>query len=180
MTAETLVLRTAEATDIASMNALIHRSGIALSVGFYTPEQARAVTRYVFGVDTQLVRDGTYFVIEEDARLLACGGWGKRRTMFGSDQIERAPDPLLDPTAEAARLRAFFVDPEMARRGLAGALIERCFEAARSAGFHALELAATLPGEPFYSAHGFTTVGSFELTLPGPVVVPFKRMRRAL
>src|SRR5471030_329480 len=94
---------------IANMEALIARSGIELSAGFYTEAQAAAVTEHVFGVDTQLVADQTYFLIERDGVLVACGGWSKRATLFGSDRAKTGPDPLLDPATQAARIRAFFV-----------------------------------------------------------------------
>lgn len=152
-------------------------SGRGLSVGFYTPEQADAITRHVFGVDTQLIDDRTYFVIEQDGRIVACGGWSRRRTLFGGDQTKRGPDPLLDPATEAARIRAFFVDPSMARRGLGRQLITACMAAAKEAGFRAMELVATMPGEPLYLASGFTVMERFDLDLPGGVRVPVSRMR---
>ena len=97
---------------------LIVRSARALSAPYYTPAQTEAAIRYVFGVDSQLIADGTYFLIELEGEVVACGGWSKRRTLFGGDQTKVGPDPLLDAAAEAARIRAFFVDPRMARRGL--------------------------------------------------------------
>lgn len=173
-------VRLARHYDIPSLQALIARSGRELSVGYYTPEQADAITRHVFGVDTQLIDDQTYFVVEEDARIVACGGWSRRRTLFGGDQAKHGPDALLDPAREPARIRAFFVDPSMARRGIGRRLIEECVAAARQAGFTALELAATLPGEPLYLASGFAVVERFDLALPGGVTTPLVRMRMAL
>ncbi len=162
------------------MQALIERSGLGLSAPYYTPVQAEAVTRHVFGVDTQLIEDRTYFVIEAEGRLAACGGWSKRRTLFGGDQAKTGPDPLLDPSAEPARVRAFFVDPAAARRGLGRRLMSECVDEARAAGFRALELVSTLPGEPLYLASGFTIIERFELLLPGEIRVPVSRMRRDL
>ena len=173
-------LRLARADDIANMEALIARSGIVLSAGFYTEAQAAAVTRHVFGVDTQLVADQTYFVIERDGVLVACGGWSKRATLFGSDRAKTGPDPLLDPATQPARIRAFFVEPSMARQGLGRMLIEHCQAQARAAGFHALELAATMPGVPLYAACGFDVTERFEIDLPGNVKVPLARMRKAI
>lgn len=173
-------LRRAEAADIAAMEALIARSGIELSAGFYTPEQAQAVTRHVFGVDSQLVADGTYFLIEQDGEIVACGGWSKRNTLFGGDRTKRGADPLLDPATEPARIRAFFVAPHMARRGLGSRLMRHCSEQAALAGFQALELAATMPGVPLYLASGFTVVEEITLDLPGDVTVGLARMRREL
>ncbi|MCC6555703.1 MAG: GNAT family N-acetyltransferase [Polyangiaceae bacterium] len=173
-------LRRARPSDLPALQALIERSGLGLSAPYYTPVQAEAVTRHVFGVDTQLIEDRTYFVIEAEGRLAACGGWSKRRTLFGGDQAKTGPDPLLDPSAEPARVRAFFVDPAAARRGLGRRLMSECVDEARAAGFRALELVSTLPGEPLYLASGFTIIERFELLLPGEIRVPVSRMRRDL
>ena len=143
---------TALRADIPAMEALIRRSGIGLSKGFYTPAQARAVTDHVFGVDTQLVIDQTYFVVEDRGEMVACGGWSRRATLFGADRMKQEADPLLDPATEPARIRAFFVDPSAARRGYGKLLLAWCTDAAATGGFTALELAATLPGVPLYLA----------------------------
>ncbi|KQV61296.1 GNAT family N-acetyltransferase [Duganella sp. Root336D2] len=171
-------LRAATTADIPAMKALIRRSGIELSKGFYSDEQAAAVTRHVFGVDTQLVDDGTYFLIVRDGELRACGGWSKRATLFGGDQHKSGPDPLLDPATQPARIRAFFVDPTVPRQGLGRMLMEHCEHQAAAAGFHAMELAATMPGVPLYIACGFKPVEEFALALPGNVSVPLLRMRK--
>lgn len=175
-----MTLRLATPADVPTLTSLIRTSGLELSVGYYSPEQADAIVRYVFGVDSQLIDDGTYFVIEHDARIVACGGWSKRRTLFGGDQTKTGPDPLLDPATEPARIRAFFVHPSMARRGLGRRLMVACTAAAREAGFRSLELVATLPGEPLYLASGFSVVERFSLHLPGDIEVPVSRMRLAL
>ena len=120
--ASALSLRPAQMADVPVLEALIARSGIGLSAGFYSDAQAAAVTRHVFGVDTQLIADQTYFVIEDAGKAVACGGWSKRRTLFGGDRAKSGADPLLDPSREAARIRAFFVDPGMERRGLGSRL----------------------------------------------------------
>jgi len=151
-----------------------------LSEGFYTKEQAAAVTEHVFGVDTQLVADQTYFLIEQDGKLVACGGWSKRSTLFGADRAKQGADPLLDPATEPARIRAFFVAPGAERQGLGRLLLKHCTDAAAAGGFQALELAATMPGVPLYLACGFEVVEPFEITLPGPIQVPLARMRRQL
>jgi GNAT superfamily N-acetyltransferase len=173
-------VRAARPDDIPAMEALIARSGIELSEGFYTKEQAAAVTRHVFGVDTQLVTDQTYFLIEQHGKLVACGGWSKRSTLFGADRAKQGADPLLDPATEPARIRAFFVDPPAARQGLGRMLLRHCTEAAAAGGFHTLELAATMPGVPLYLACGFEVVEPFEITLPGPIQVPLARMRKRI
>lgn len=176
----TALLRAATHADIPAMEALIARSGIALSKGFYSDEQAEAVTRHVFGVDTQLVVDGTYFVIEHAGALLACGGWSKRATLFGGDRAKAATDPLLDPATQPGRIRAFFVDPTVPRQGLGTRLIRHCEAEALRAGFHALEMAATMPGVPLYRSAGYAIVEEFALDLPGGVKVPLARMRKHL
>lgn len=177
-------LRAATAADIPELQRLIARSGVALSAGFYTPEQAQAVTREVFGVDSQLIRDGTYFTIvaiEDAMRIVACGGWSKRSTAYGGDQHKAAPDRLLDPAAEPAKIRAFFVDPDMARRGLGSMLMRHCTAQAMAAGFTTLELTATMPGVPLYTAHGFAPVRALNLSLEGgQVALPLVLMRKTI
>ena len=170
-------LRPAQHADTPVLQELIALSGRALSVDFYSPLQADAITRHVFGFDSQLIDDQTYLVLESDNRIVACGGWSKRRTLFGGDKAKNGPDPLLDPATEPARIRAFFVDPSMARRGLGRRLMDACVTASRSAGFGSLELVATLPGEPLYLASGFAVLERFDLDLPGGVRVPVSRMR---
>ena len=172
--------RPATPDDVPALQALIARSGVALSVGYYTPEQAQAITRHVFGVDSQLIADRSYHVIEHAASIVACGGWSRRRTLFGGDQAKAVSDPLLDPAVDPARIRAFFVEPSMARRGLGRMLMDRCLREARAAGFRALELVSTLPGELLYAALGFEVTERFELSLPGPIEVPVARMRRSI
>jgi GNAT superfamily N-acetyltransferase len=165
---------------VPALRDLIARSGRGLSAPYYTAEQAEALTRHVFGVDTQLIADRTYFVIEDEGRLVACGGWSRRRTLFGGDQMKRGPDPLLDPASEPARIRAFFVDPGMARRGLGRRLLAECIRAAKAAGFRALELASTLPGEPLYLASGFLVLERFDLELAEGLRVALARMRKEI
>lgn len=173
-------LRLAQLTDVADLQDLIARSARALSVGFYSPAQTEAAVTHVFGVDSQLIADRTYFVIADDAHLVACGGWSRRRTLFGGDQAKSGTDRLLDPATEPARIRAFFVDPQLTRRGLGRQLMSACVGAARAAGFGALELVSTLPGEPLYVATGFSVVERFDLVLPGNILLPVTRMRLAL
>ena len=125
-------LRTATFADVPELQDLIARSVRGLSVGLYSPAQTEAALVHVFGVDTQLVADGTYYVIEEDSALVAAGGWSARRTMYGGDQAKREVDSLLDPGTEPARIRAFFVHPDWTRRGLARQLFAACESAARA------------------------------------------------
>jgi GNAT superfamily N-acetyltransferase len=173
-------IRLAYASDKAVLDALIRKSGIGLSAGFYTDEQAEAITREVFGVDSALVADGTYFAIEAGDAIVACGGWSKRATDFGGDQAKSGDDRLLDPATEPARIRAFFVDPDCARKGLGGMLLDHCTRAAGRAGFTALELVSTMPGEPLYLHYGFKPLERIELPLSGGVTVALTRMRKEI
>lgn len=174
-------LRAASPDDLPALRALIAASVRALSVGFYDEAQRESGLRHVFGVDTQLIADGTYFVlVDDDGTLAACGGWSRRRTLYGGDQAKSGPDDLLDPASEPARIRAFFVHPAFARRGLGRRLFTHCRDAARAEGFAALELMATLPGVPLYTALGFTPVVHENARLPDGVVLPMVRMRVAM
>ena len=166
--------------DVPALSALIAVSARGLSEGFYTPAQVEALVAHVFGVDTQLVLDGTYFVVDSPGGPAAAGGWSARRTLYGGDQAKGAEDPRLDPAVDAARIRAFFVHPGWARRGLARQLYAACAAAAWAAGFRAFELMATMPGEPLYRALGFEVVERVETVLPGGVPVALARMRRTL
>ena len=127
-------LRVATSNDVPALRTLIDLSARALSAGFYSPAQIEAAVNHVFGVDTQLIADGTYFLVETIEGPVAAGGWSARRTLYGGDQMKAGADPLLDPSSEPARIRAFFVQPDWARLGLARKLYGACVEAARAAG----------------------------------------------
>jgi GNAT superfamily N-acetyltransferase len=173
-------IRTATSEEIPALERLIEESVRALSVGFYSPQQIESSLKYVFGVDTQLIEDGTYFVVEADGLPAGCGGWSKRRTLYGGDKLKTGEDNLLDPNTEPSRIRAFFVHPNFARRGIGRLLLDACEKAARQAGFTALELAATMPGEPLYAACGFHIIERIEVELPDGVLVPIARMGKAI
>lgn len=176
----TTAVRVATMADVPALQELIGLSVRGLSGGFYTAVQIDAAMRDVFGVDTQLIADGTYYVVDGSTGPAAAGGWSARRTLFGGDQMKQADDPMLDPAADAARIRAFFVHPDWARRGLARQLYTACERAASAAGFRRFELMATLPGEPLYAALGFAGVERIALTLADGVAVPFVRMTRRI
>ena len=172
-------LRFATAEDIPELGRLIEQSVRGLSVGFYTGPQIESALRHVFGPDTQLIADQTYYVVEDqEGELVAAGGWSRRRTLYGADHLKRGADPLLEPATEPARIRAFFVHPAWARRGLGRRLFECCAAAAARAGFRSLELMATLPGEPLYRALGFVPVERSEVALPDGEKLPVVRMTR--
>lgn len=173
-------LRPATRADVPRLCDLIDLSVRALSADYYTPAQIDSALKHVFGPDTRLIDDGTYFVIESDAgELIAAGGWSRRRTLYGGDQMKSAADPL-DPATEPARARAFYVHPDHARRGLARRIFERCAADATAAGFRAMELMATLPGEPLYLALGFAPIERTTAELPAGESLALVRMRRAL
>ena len=173
-------IRAARSDDIPALQALIAESVRELSRGFYTVQQAESGLRYVFGVDSQLIADQSYYVIEDDQGVVAAGGWSRRRTLYGGDQMKGVDDPLLDPGTEAARIRAFFVAPRAARQGLGRRLYEACASAAASAGFTRLELVATMPGIPLYRALGFDLGEQYSVSLPDGVDLPVARMHKHL
>ena len=179
-TSSAVTIRVATVADEPALRALIPRSAHALSTGFYSDAERDAAIQYVFGVDSQLIMDRTYLVAERDGAIVGCGGWSKRRTLFGGDQHKDIDDPLLNPSVDAARIRAFFVAPEFARQGIGGLLMRACAHAAFDAGFRALELIATLPGVPLYGAYGFSVHENVIEVAPNGVNIPFVRMHRRL
>ncbi len=173
-------LRTATLADTPELERLIAESARGLSRTDYTDAQIEAALGTAFGVDSELIRDGTYFVAEAGTALVACGGWSRRSTLFGGDrQAGRTSDPL-DPARDAARIRAFFVRPDWARRGIGRALLTRCEAEAMADGFRVAELMATLPGRRLYAALGYTGETPVEYTLPGGVLINFVPMRKQL
>ncbi|OYQ26409.1 GNAT family N-acetyltransferase [Sandarakinorhabdus cyanobacteriorum] len=177
--AASLRIRPALAAEIPALNALITASARRLSQGYYTEAETEAAITHVFGVDSELVADGTYLVVESADGLLGCGGWSRRATLFGGDGFAGRESGLLDPARDAAKIRAFFVAPAAARRGVGAALLAACENAARAAGFSRTELMATLPGEPFYAAHGYRQ-GEPAIVDCGGVPVRFVAMAKQL
>ncbi len=173
-------LRLADRSDIPDLTALIGLSARGLSREWYTAGQTEALIREVFGVDTQLLEDQTYYLIEEKGQIVACGGWSHRRALFGGDQTKNDTDSELDPAVDPARIRAFFVHPAAARQGLGRRLLEHCENEARRAGFSRCELMATLPGVPFYRRAGYRELKRVSYPLRGADPVEFVRMDRSL
>ena len=171
-------VRHATRDDIPALNALIARSAVELSRGFYSPRQIESLVRHVFGVDSTLVEDQTYFVVNAGTDIAGCGGWSRRRTLYGGDQRPVGAPDLLDPAADAAKIRAFFVAPEYARKGVGRMLVDWCIDAAVAAGFKRVELMATLPGVPLYQACGFTPVRDVTDVLPDGTPIEFVQMER--
>jgi GNAT superfamily N-acetyltransferase len=149
------LLRLASLADVLEIEALIARSARALGAPHYRPSQIEGALRGAFGVDTQLLADRTYFVAEQGGRLAGCGGWSFRSTLFGGDARTDRDSSALDPRTQAAKIRAFFVDPACARRGIGSLLLERCEREARAHGFSRVELMATLTGVKLYAARGY-------------------------
>ena len=176
MTPSTLRLATLE--EIPALNALIAASVRTLHVPYYSHAQRESAIGSVFGVDTQLILDGTYLVAEVGEALAGCGGWSKRGTLFGSDHGPARLDTLLDPARDPARIRAFFIHPDFVRRGIGAQILKACEDAAIAAGFSRFELAATLAGEPFFRAHGYAASGPFEAPLPGGQSLTVVRMAK--
>ena len=174
------MIRVATLNDVRFIETLIGDSVHGLQANDYDLNQRTGALGTVFGVDRQMIADGTYFVIEVEGRVAACGGWSARRTPFGGDRSPQKDDSMLDPATDAARIRAFFVHPDWARRGLGRQLYDACERAASTAGFRSFELMATLPGVPLYRALGFTDVERVTLTLSDDVAMPFVRMSRRI
>lgn len=173
-----VIIRTALPSDVPALARLIEDSARILSRGFYTGQETESAIKHVFGVDSTLIADGTYYVAELGGELAGCGGWSRRNVLYGGDQRPMGADSFLDPRTDAARIRAFFVAPAAARRGVGRRLLDHCAGAAREAGFQSLALMATLPGVPFYAALGFVAVEDVVDVLPDGVPLRFVRMER--
>jgi len=175
-----LTHRLAQEADLPALPALMARAIEELQRGFLSPEQI-AASHQIMGLDSQLVKDGTYFVIEREGKLAGCGGWSWRATLFGGDDsiVAREPAPL-DPAKDAAKIRAMYVDPAQARRGIGKLIMQLCEDAARAAGFGKVELMATLAGLPLYKACGYAEIEAIEATSREGVTVPIIRMGKVL
>ena len=159
------MIRRAAFQDIPDLEKLLALSVRGLSREHYTQGQIESALKYIFGIDTQLISDGTYYILEIDKFIAGCGGWSMRKTLYGGDQYKELQDTLLDPITEAARIRAFFVHPDYARRGIGRQIMAYCEKQAKAHGFSSLELGATLPGVPLYKAMGFRSVDNIVETL---------------
>jgi N-acetylglutamate synthase-like GNAT family acetyltransferase len=152
-------LRKAEMSDLDEIAGLIAASVRGLSAEDYDKRQIELSVRTVFGVDTELIADGTYFVavLDADGKIAGCGGWSRRKTLYGASHYDESRDSvLLDPAAEPAKIRSFFIHPEQARKGIGTAILEVCENEARAAGFKSAEMMSTLPGVKLYAVRGYT------------------------
>ena len=176
-----LAIRAATVLDLPVLQELIAQSVWLLQANDYTPAQREAATRLVYGVDTQLIRDGTYYVVEAHGQIVACGGWSRRRTLFGGDQHSPTREPeLLNPATDAAKIRAFFVRPGWERRGIGSAHMRTCEQAALAEGFGRLEMGSTLTGVPLYSAHGYREIERIEVPLEDGLTMTVIRMGKSI
>jgi GNAT superfamily N-acetyltransferase len=175
----TLALRLAVEADLPALKRLMDRAIDTLLSPWLDAGQVRA-SHAVMGLDTQLIADRTYFVVETAAVLAGCGGWSRRATLYGGDHSTDLREPrLLDPAAEPARVRAMYTDPDFVRRGVGRLVLQTCESAARDEGFGAAELMATLAGEPLYSAAGYRPIERI-IDGSGGAPVPLIRMRKTL
>ena len=177
-------IRPAFPADVPTLQALIAASVRGLQAVDYTTAQLEGALASVYGVDSQLVADGTYFVAEtklkQEKVIVGCGGWSKRKTLYGGDQFHGREDSLLDPERDAARIRAFFVHPEWARKGIGGLVLDACENAARACGFKRLEMGSTLTGIPFYRSRGYQELERISVALNNGESLPIVRMGKGL
>ncbi len=174
------IIRQATHNDRAAIQQLIAESARSLSRDDYSEEQIEGAIKTVFGVDTNLIIDGTYFVADLAGKLIGCGGWSKRKTLFGGDQYATRDASELDPKTEPAKIRAFFIHPEHARKGIARAILAACESKARACGFQALELMSTLPGIKLYRACGYQGEDRVELEVGDGLTIGLLPMRKEL
>ena len=173
-------LRFATADDIPALEMLIPLSVRTLQASYYSADQMEAALGPVFGVDRQLIRDGTYFVAESGNDIVGCGGWSQRDSVYGGDAARSGEDGLLDPALDPARIRAFFVHPAWARQGIGRAILLACEDAIVAAGFRKAVMVATLAGEPLYARYGYTEDERFDIELAGGIALPAVRMSKWL
>ncbi|MCU1333112.1 MAG: Acetyltransferase, family [Candidatus Angelobacter sp.] len=176
-------IRPAVVADIPVLRVLIDASVRQLQAGDYTPAQIDSALRTVFGVDSQLIDDGTYLLVQtvpaDSGRspvIVACGGWSKRKTLYGGDRWRDRQDDLLDPATEAAKIRAFFIHPDWARQGIGTLLLDACETAARAAGFRRFEMGATLTGAKLFQKRGYLARKRLEVPLEGDITLPVIHM----
>ena len=174
-----LILRMAKPEDMPLLSALMDRAIGELLQAFLPPEGVKASFE-IMGLDTQLIADGTYFVVEDSGQIAGCGGWSRRATLFGGDHSAGRDAALLDPKVDAARVRAMYTHPDHTRKGVGRIVLDACEAAARAEGFARVEMAATLGGAPLYRACGYHEIEPFEATTSTGYRVPLIRMGKVL
>jgi GNAT superfamily N-acetyltransferase len=173
-----LTHRLAQRDDLDALRALMDAAISELQKPFLDATQI-ASSRTIMGLDTQLIADGTYFIVEADGALAGCGGWSRRATLYGGDQSPGRSPALLDPAKDAARVRAMYTHPDHTRKGVGRLILSLCEEAARAEGFSSAELMATMAGEPLYRACGYEP-GERLVDDRGGAAVPLLRMSKSL
>lgn len=171
--------RLATADDLPALEVLMALS-IRELIGRYLGPAGVQASFEIMGVDTTLIADTTYFVIEGEGRIVGCGGWSRRATLFGGDHTTGRDTRLLDPRTEPARVRAMYTHPSFARRGIGRLVLSLCESAARAEDFRSLELVATVAGEPLYAACGFSVTARLDVPTSTGLTVPCARMRKEL
>jgi GNAT superfamily N-acetyltransferase len=177
-------VRKAAARDVRPLRELIEASVRGLQTADYSRAQIEGALNSLYGVDRQLIADGTYLVAElaesksAIPEIIGCGGWSKRKTLYGGDQYAGREDSLLDPAQDAAKIRAFFIHPQWVRRGIGALILEACEKAARGAGFMRLEMGATISGVAFYRAKGYEALENLDVPLGNGEVLPIVRMAK--
>jgi N-acetylglutamate synthase-like GNAT family acetyltransferase len=172
-------IRQAVSADVDAISELIAESVRGLAKDIYDERQIELSIRSVFGVDYQLISDDTYFVAESAGTIVGCGGWSKRKTLYGASSFAQSRDPeMLDPCVDAAKIRAFFVHPNAARQGIGRAILEKCEAEAAAVGFRSAEMMATLPGVPLYEVCGYERFESVAVPLGDGVDIECVKMRK--
>jgi N-acetylglutamate synthase-like GNAT family acetyltransferase len=182
---ENTQIRKATAEDVPRLREIIEASVRVLQAEYYSPAQIEGALQSVYGVDSQLITDGTYLLAEITnsgglSEIVACGGWSKRKTLYGGDQYAGREDSLLDPALDSAKIRAFFVHPNWARQGIGTLILEACENAAREAGFTHLEMGATLSGVTFYRTKGYEAIEDQAVPLANGETLRIVRMAKEL
>jgi N-acetylglutamate synthase-like GNAT family acetyltransferase len=172
------MIRKAVRADIPAIERVMRASVAGLGASYYDPQQIASAVEQITVPDVQLIDDDTFFVVEEEGRIIACGGWSKRKKLYTGSAEQASVDGLLDPATDAARIRAMFVDPAFARRGLGRLILQASEEDARRAGFRAFELMATLPGVPLYAACGYEQFEETTIDLADGMRIGGVRMRK--
>ena len=175
-------LRQAVPADVPALGVLIDASVRGLQAADYTPNQIEGALQSVYGVDSQLIADGTYFVVEvfDNPAIVGCGGWSRRKTLFGGDHWVGREDVFLDPRQDAAKIRAFFVHPDWVRRGIGSMILDACENAAAAAGFTRFEMGATLTGVPLYRSRGYVSLEHLDVALKNGETLSVIRMEKRL
>ena len=171
-------IRLAREADAPILEELIRFSSRTLQASYYSAAQIEAALGPIFAVDHQLIRDGTYFVVEPENTIVACGGWSKRKAFYGGGSARHAEESVLDQRFDAARIRAFFVHPTRARQGIGRAILGACEQAIQAAQFLRADLVATLAGEPLYAASGYAVEERYEIPLADGLMLPVVRMSK--